>query len=150
MYYRPTVDVESTHEKSHCVPTEKYVHFNIKVKNKSFRVRGYGNTYSHSWGEGTEVQLVVQGKWDEIKYKNDYFYITSPERNEKVTPKKIYGKVHKHNGESSFNFGAVFPKQDEDRFDAFFPPLIIDGEEVELPVLHIKKTIWIGISPFNC
>ena len=150
VYYRPTVDIESTHEKSHCVPTEKYVHFNIKTKGQILKIRGYGNTYSHSYGEGTEGQFVITGNWNEIKFKNEEFYIMVPNINEKVKPIKIYGEVHNFDGYSSFNSGAVFPKQNAGSFDVIFPSLIIDGEEIELPILHIKRTIWTGISPFNC
>lgn len=150
VYYKPTVDIQSTHEKSHCVPTEKYVHFNIKSKDRTFRVRGYSNTYSHSYGKGTEAQLVIYGKWNKIKYKNNNFYIAIPGTDKKIKPTKIYGEVHNQDGSSQFNSGAVFPKQDADKFDVIFPPLIIDGEEIELPVLHVKRTIWVGISPFNC
>ena len=150
VYFKPTVDVESTHEQSHCVPTEKYVHFNIKAKNRTFNVRGYGNSYSHSYAEGTEGQYVISGIWKEIKYKNNDFYILIPGSNEKIKPKKVYGETHDYKDHSMFNSGAVFPRLDADSFDVIFPPLIIDGEEVELPVLHIKRTIWMGISPFNC
>ena len=149
-YYRPTVDVESTHEKSHCVPTEKYVYFNIKTKDQTLKVRGYGNTYSTSHGEVVEGQFVIYGNWNKIKYKDEEFYIMPPDINEKIKPIEIYGKVHDFDSYSSFNSGAVFPKQGGDSFDMIFPSLIIDGEEVELPILHIKRTIWIGISPFNC
>lgn len=150
VYYRPSVDIESVHEKSHCVPTEKYVYFNIKSKDRTFRVRGYSNTYSHSYSTGTEAQLVVTGKWKEIKYKNDDFYITIPGTDKKIKPTKTYGEIHQYNSDSQFNSGAVFPKQDADKFDVNFPPLIINGEEIKLPVLHVKRTIWVGISPFNC
>lgn len=150
VYYKPTVDVESTHEKSHCVPTEKYVHFNIKTKNQTLKVRGYGNTYPTSKGEVAEGQFVISGKWNEIKYKNEDFYMMAPDINEKIKPTKIYGDVHDYDGYSSFNSGAVFSKQNGDSFDISFITLIIDGEDVKLPILHIKRTIWIGISPFNC
>jgi len=150
VYYRPSVDIESTHEKSHCVPTEKYVHFNIKTKDQTLKVRGYGNTYSNSYGGGTEGQFVVDGNWNKIKYKNENFYLMVPGINKKIKPIKVYGDVHNFEGYSSFNSGAVFPKQDADKFDIYFPPLIIDAEELELPILHIKRTIWTGISPFNC
>lgn len=150
VYYKPTVDVESTHEKSHCVPTEKYVHFNIKTKKQTLKVRGYGNTYPTSNGEVAEGQFVISGNWKEIKYKNEGFYITAPNINEKIKSIKIYGEVHDYDGYSSFNSGAVFPKKNGESFDIIFPTLIIDGEEVKLPILHIQRTIWIGISPFNC
>ncbi len=150
LYYRSTVDFESTHEKSHCVPTEKYVHFNILTKNQILKVRGYGNTYSTSHGEVSEGQFVIYGSWNEIKFKNKEFYILAPDTNEKIKPLEVYGEVHNFGSDSSFNSGAVFPKQDGDSFDVIFPSLIIDGEEVKLPILHVKRTIWIGISPFNC
>lgn len=149
-YYRPTVDVKSSHIKGHCVPLERYVLFEINVKGKVYKFRGYGNTYSHKWGEGTEVQLIVDGNWNEIKYKNNEFYLIPKGGSKKIQPTKIYGEQNQHKDELSYNSGAVFPKVEEDAFDAYFPPLIIDGEEIELPVLHIKKTIWVGISPFNC
>ncbi|ABM03107.1 hypothetical protein Ping_1280 [Psychromonas ingrahamii 37] len=150
VYYKPLVDVESTHEKSHCVPTEKYVNFIIKTKDQTLKVRGYGNTYSTSHGEVSEGQFVIYGNWNEINFKNEDFYITAPAINDKSKPIQIYGEVHDFDGYSSFNSGAVFPKQDGDSFDVIFPSLIIDGEEVKLPTLHIKRTVWIGISPFNC
>jgi len=150
VYYKPTVDVESTHEKSHCVPTEKYVHFEIITKKQILKIRGYGNTYSTSDGEVAEGQLVIYGKWDEIKYENKEFYVLVPGINKKIKPIKTYGEVHNFDSYSSFNSGAIFPKQVGDSFDLIFPALIIDGEKIELPILHIKKTIWIGISPFNC
>lgn len=150
MYYRPTVDVDSTHEKSHCVPIEKYVHFRINTAAQVLRVRGYGDSYSHSHAEGTEGQYVIYGNWKEIKYKNDDFYLAIPGSNDKIKPKKTYGERHNYEGYSMFNSGAVFPKQDSDSFDVVFPPLLVDGEEIELPILHVKRTIWAGISPFNC
>jgi hypothetical protein len=150
VYYRPTVDVESTHEKGHCVPTERYVHFTIKAKDQTFKVRGYGNTYSNSYGEVVEFQFVISGKWSEIKYINDEFYMMVPDTNKKINPIKIYGEVREFDGFSSFNTGAIFSKQGGDSFDVVFPSLIIDGEKIELPILHIKRTIWMGISPFNC
>ena len=149
-YYRPTVDVKSSHVKGHCVPLERYVLFEINVKGKHYKFRGYGNTYSHNGGEGTEVQLIVEGTWNEIKYKNNEFYLIPKGGSKKIDPTKIYGEQHQYKDKQSFNSGAVFPKVGEDEFDAYFPQLIIDGEEIDLPVLHIKKTIWIGISPFNC
>ena len=149
-YYRPTVDIESTHEKSHCVPTEKYVHFNIKTKNQTLKIRGYGSTYPTSSGEFSEGQFVITGNWQEIKYKNDEFYLIDPDSSTKTKAIKIYGDVHDYKNKSSFNSGAVFPRQKGDSFDVIFPPLLIDGEEVELPILHIEKKIWMGISPFNC
>lgn len=151
VYYRPSIDVESTHEKGNCVPTERYVYFNIKTKNQVLKVRGYGNTYTGSQGKlVSEGQYVIFGNWDEIKYKNEDYYIVGSDNDEKVKPQKIYGEVHVYDSYSSFNSGAVFIKQRGDNFEVFFPPLIIDGEEIELPVLHIEKTIWMGISPFNC
>jgi len=150
MYYRPTVDVDSTHEKSHCVPTEKYVHFNIQTKGGLLKVRGHGDSYSYSYAEGTEGQYVIYGTWREIGYKDDGFYLTISGSNEKIKPKKTYGEKYERDGNSMFNSGAVFPKQDSESFDVIFPPLVVDGEVVELPVLHVKKTIWAGISPFNC
>jgi hypothetical protein len=149
-YYKPAVDVESTHDKSHCVPTEKYVIFNIKTKDQTLKVRGYGNTYLTYHGEVSEGQFVIYGNWNEIKFKNEDFYIMTPDMSEKFKPIKIYGEVHDFDGYSSFNSGAVFPKQEGDSFDVIFPSLIIDGEEVKLPILHIKRTVWMGISPFNC
>jgi len=150
VYYKPTVDVESTHEKSHCVPTEKYVHFNIKTKDQILKIRGYGNTYSSSEGEVVEGQLVIYGNWHEIKYQNDEFYMMVPGFKEKFKSLKIYGEVHDNDGYLSFNSGAIFSKHGVDSFDLIFPALLIDGEKIDLPILHIKKTIWIGISPFNC
>ena len=150
VYYRPTVNVESVHEKSHCVPTEKYVYFNIRIKGQTLKVRGFGNTYSNSEGGGTEGQFIISGNWNEIGYKNKDFYIVVPGIDLKIKSIKTYGDVHKNDGSLSFNSGAVFPKQNGDNFDIIFPPLIIDGEEIELPILHIKRTIWFGISPFNC
>jgi hypothetical protein len=85
-----------------------------------------------------------------LNSKNEDFYIVNPDIKKKNIPLKIYGEVHKHDGYSSFNSGAVFPKPNGDNFDINFPPIIIDGDEVTLPILHIKKTIWVGISPFNC
>lgn len=150
MYYRPTVDVDSTHEKSHCVPTEKYVHFNINTKGQTLKVRGHGDSYSYSYAVGTEGQYVIYGTWKEIKYKNDDFYLVIPGSNNKIKPKKTYGERYDYDGYSMFNSGAVFSKQNSDSFDVTFPTLVVDGEEIELPILHVKKTIWTGISPFNC
>jgi hypothetical protein len=150
VYYRPSVNVASTHEKSHCVPIENHVLFDIKTKSQTLTVRAYGTIYSTSRGEFAEGQYVINGNWQEIKYINDKFYITTPDIAEKVAPIKIYGEVHRYDGYSSFNSGAVFPRPKSDTFDVTFPPLLIDDEEVELPVLHIKRTIWMGISPFNC
>lgn len=148
VYYRPTVDVDSVHEEAHCVPMEKYVHFNIILKGQTLKVRGYGNTYSSS--EGTEGQFVIYGEWHEIKYKDSGFYLVVPGSDVKINPIKTYGEVNKHEGYLMFNSGVVFPKQSSESFDIIFPPLIIDGEEVELPILHVKRTVWVGISPFNC
>lgn len=150
VYYKPTVDVESTHEKSHCVPTEKYVHFEISTKKQILKIRGHGTTYSTSDGEVAEGQFVIYGKWNDVKYENDKFYLIVPGINKKIKPLKTYGEVHNFDDYSSFNSGAIFPKQVGDSFDLVFPSLIIDGEKIDLPILHIKKTIWIGISPFNC
>lgn len=151
-YYRPSVDIESVYEKGHCVPTEKYVHFKIKTKNQTLKIRGYGNTYSTSSGEFSEAQYVIIGVWNNISYKNDDYFIVGSDSNEKVKSQKIYEKVNVSHTDSSlmFNSSAVFPKQNGDGFDVYFPLLIIDGEEIELPVLHIEKKIWMGISPFNC
>lgn len=151
-YYRPSVDLESTHEKGHCVPTEKYVHFKIKTKNQTLKIRGYGNTYSTYKGNFSEAQYVISGKWNNISYKNNDFIIVGSGNNQKVKSQKIYEKVNISHSDSSlmFNSSAVFPKQEGDSFDVYFPLLIIDGEEIKLPVLHIEKTIWMGISPFNC
>lgn len=148
VYYRPTVDVNSTHEKSHCVPTEKYVHFNLKTKNQILKVRGYGSIYAY--GEKSEGQFIIKGKWNKIKYKNKNSYLIVPDTNKKIKPLKIYDELHNYDDYSSFNFSIVFPKPNTDRFDIVFPPLIIDDEEIKLPILHIEKKVWIGISPFNC
>ena len=153
VYYRPSVDVESTYEQGHCVPVDKYVFFNIKSKSQTLTVRGYGDTYTGKDGElVSSGQYVISGRWEEIRYKNDDFYITGENSGEKIKAVRIYGEVHDSYTDSSlvFNSSAVFPKQEGDNFDIYFPMLIIDGEEIELPVLHIKKTIWMGMSPFNC
>lgn len=150
MYFRPTVDIESTHQQAHCVPVDRFVLFNLKVKEQTLKVRGYGDTWSHPHGSGTEGQYVIEGKWDDIRYKNDGFYLLVTGSDIKVRPTKISGQVHHYEGYSTFNASAVFPEQNAARFDIYFPPLLVDGVEVELPVLHLKKTLWTGISPFNC
>ncbi len=153
VYYRPSVDVESTYEQGHCVPVDKYVFFNIKAKSQTLKVRGYGSTYTGAQGElVSEGQYVIFGNWNEIKYKNEDFYITGSDADGKVKAQKLYGEVNVSHSDSNsmFNSSAVFPKQDGNSFDVYFPPLIIDGEEIDLPVLHIEKTIWMGMSPFNC
>jgi len=132
------------------VPVEKYVHFTIETKNHTLKVRGYGNTYSHAYAKGSEGQYVISGNWKEIGYKNDDFFLVVPGREEKIRPTKIYHEQHRYADYSSYNSGAVFPKQDADSFDVIFPALIVDGEAIVLPVLHIKRTLWTGISPFNC
>lgn len=150
VYYRPTVDVESTHEKSHCVPTEKYVHFTINTRGQALKVRGYGESYSLAHAEGTEAQYVISGTWKEIGYKNSDFRLSLPGRSDTIKPEKTYAERHDHDGYSTFNSGAVFPRQKAESFEVTFPTLVVDGEEIELPILRVRKTIWTGISPFNC
>lgn len=149
-YYRPTVDVASSHEKSHCVPTEKTVHFTVDTRGSALKVRGQGDSYSHSYAAGTEGQYVIVGTWRDIALKNNDFQLLLPGRDHGIAPVKTYGDPSDHDGYSMFNLGAVFPLQSSDSFAVKFPTIIVDGEEVELPVLHVKKTVWAGISPFNC
>ncbi len=85
VYYRPSVDIPSTHEKSHCVPTENYVIFTIKTKSQILKVRGYGSISTYR-DEFAEAQYVIDGNWNEIKYKNDKFYIMASGGTEKVAP----------------------------------------------------------------
>ena len=153
VYYRSSVEIESTREKQHSEPTEKYVYFDMETKNKTLSIRGYeipknqalkirghGETYSTSEGEFSEGQYVVFGNWRKIGYKNEDFFIAGSGNDEKVKSRNYYGEEHHlHEYNSYYKFGAVFPKQNGDNFDVFFPPLIIDGEEIQLPVLHIEK-----------
>jgi hypothetical protein len=150
IYFRPTVDIASTHEESRCVPTEKFVHFTVETGGSTLKVKGQGDSYSHPYAEGTEGQYVIVGNWKEIRLKSNDFDLRIPGSTESIKPNKTYGDASSYDGYSMFNLGAVFPKQSSDSFQVKFPVLIVDGEEVELPVLHVKKTVWAGISPFNC
>lgn len=149
-YYRPTVDLESTHEESHCVPTEKYVHFEVRIPQGALKVRGYGLTYKHGDDEGTEGQYVIDGLWKDIHYQNDVFYLTVPGSDVQIKPIKTYADLFEYATQSKLSSGAVFPKQTSDAFDVHFPPLIVDGTVIDLPVLHIQKTLCTWISPFDC
>jgi hypothetical protein len=150
IYFRPTVEIASTHEKSHCVPTEKFVHFTVEAGGSTLKVKGQADSYSRSYAEGTEGQYVIVGNWKEIRLKSNDFVLRTPGSTESIKPNKTYGDASSYDGYSMFNLGAVFPKQTSDSFHVRFPTLIVDGDEVELPVLHAKKTVWAGISPFNC
>ncbi len=150
IYYRPTVAIPSSHEKGNCVPIEKYVHFTIPTKKGAIRVRGYGNTFSTSDGNFIEAQYVIYGNWNEIKYAGDDFSATVTGSDQTLQPTDFYGEVYQFEHTRMFNSGCVFKKPAGKSFEFTFPVLLIDGEEITLPVLHIEKKLWVGLSPFNC
>lgn len=149
-YYRPSVDFKSYHEKAHCVPVEKFVHFTIEYEKGILEIRGSGSIYSTGKGKRASGQYVIEGKWAEIKYKDDNFYYSDANSTERLKAKEIFGKVYQYRDSKMFNSEAVFDNPSSDNFDVIFPKLIVDGEELSLPVLHVEKKIWMGISPFNC
>jgi len=160
-YYRPVVDGGKV-LKSHCVPTESIIEFNLPNANGRLHVRAWADNGKYV----NQIALFFSGKaWSEIHFTSSDFRIRDIEENSIISASSV--KAYK--ADSTVNLTAEPYKAPPDRpglprfqvqinshrplpnnFELLSPTIVIDGEEMKLPVIRFEQNQLMGISPFNC
>lgn len=162
-YYQPTVDGGILRE-AHCVPTKSLMDFTVTGgradAQKSLPLSAFANNGSHVH----QVALFLSpGAWQQFRFVSVDFRIYDRAKKVSLVPKAV--RTFSDKGMSPLTTepyvrqGGRPPISEiqvtledllPDDFDLLVPPIVIDGEEVEFPVIHFERKVWMGISPFNC
>lgn len=162
-YYHPSADGGEVRAK-HCVPTESLLDIEIKSAHKSIKIRAWAD-------EGKRFNQVYLGfsgeSWDKINFTSTNFKMVDLDKNLTISDLSVFAS--KHDGFSKlstesyaaphgrpgmhktrFSVQVRLPDPMPDKFELVIPSIIVDGNEINIPVMQFERKVWVGISPFNC
>lgn len=159
-YYRPSVEGGQLRQ-PRCVPTKSLVDFTIGNSRKYLLIRALSDNGKHVH----QVALFFSdGSLEKFHFASTDFRIFDLDKKIMLRPSSVVAYLKSGQGALTtepyylkagkgpvllsvqINVPGMLPAN----FKLLSPSIVIDGEEIALPVIHFERKVWVGISPFNC
>lgn len=158
-YYQPSSDGGHIREAG-CVPTASLLDFTLRNSHGHLPIRALADNGSYV----NQIALFIfKGNWKTFRFSSTDFRIYDLDKKIILHPAEVrtFSEKGMHPlttdpyvieneklpiSEIQITLTEMLPEH----FELLSPSIIIDGEEIEFPIIRFEHKVWVGISPFNC
>lgn len=153
-YYRPSVEGGRQLTTGHCVPLPRAVVFQVgPLPVRALLGAGARTTYVDlRLGDRADLPDAAAASWQSYHFTADRFLMRDLARDTLSGPLTRFTSSPDVTETSTQPrwVEVRIPKPLPARFEFISPPIMVDGQSLPFPVIRFEKTLWMGISPFNC